>query len=577
MARKLSISTGAYSDKGRKKINQDFNALRQPKEPLRTEKGFAVALADGISTSSVSDQASKAAVNGFLEDYFSTPETWSVKKSAQCVLSAINSWLYSQNQRTPYRYNPDTGYVCTFSALVVKSSTAYIFHTGDNRIYRLNNNRLEALTREHRVAAPEGKHYLKHALGIDARLSFDYQSLKLEAGDTFLLVTDGIFESVTDEAMAGICREYAEDLNVAAQQIAEQAYLNGSEDNLTVQIVRIDDLPLKSAGETLQAYARLPFVPALQPGSCVDGLRMIRPLHVSGRSHVYLAKDEARDQPLVFKIPASEIHESDAALERFLLEEWIAKKINNTHVLRPYLSHRKRHYFYSLSEYVEGQTLAEWMQDNPKPSLAQVRNIIEQIAKGLQAFHRLEMIHQDLRPENILIDNEGTVKIIDFGSTWVAGLEELSLPVSREEVLGTVQYAAPEYFLGEYGTAQSDMFSLAVMTYQMLAGRLPYGNAVAKSKTRAAQRKLKYKSVLHEHSDIPVWVDLTLRKALQPDPFKRYDEITEFIADLRKPNPKFIHETRPPLLERNPVLFWQLVSGTLLMAVVYLAGLQLSA
>jgi serine/threonine protein phosphatase PrpC len=575
MARRLSITAGSYSDKGGKEVNQDYHAWAVPKEPLLTAKGIAVAIADGISTSSVSDQASKAAVNGFLEDYLSTPETWSVKKSVQCVLSAINSWLYSQNQRAPYRFNLDTGYVCTFSALVIKSSTAHIFHTGDSRVYRLSGHTMEALTREHRVAVSEGKHYLKHALGIDPYLEFDYQSLKLEVGDTFLLVTDGIFEYVSDSDMAGICTEYAEDLSKAAQKISEQAYLNDSKDNLTVQLIRIDDLPLKDAGETLQAYARLPFVPALQAGVSIDGFKMIRALNISGRSHVFLAKDQHRDRQLVFKIPASEIHESDEALERFLLEEWIAKKIDNLHVLRPYLSHRKREYFYSLTEYVEGQTLAQWMLDNPKPNLTQVRNIVEQIARGLQAFHRLEMIHQDLRPDNILIDTEGTVKIIDFGSTWVAGLEELSLPVSRADVLGTVQYVAPEYFIGEYGTAKSDMFSLAVMTYQMLAGRLPYGNAVSKAKTRAAQRKLKYKSVLHEDRDIPVWVDLALRKALQPDPLKRYDQITEFITDLEKPNPRFMHEIRPPLMERNPVLFWQLVSAALFMAVVYLTSLQI--
>jgi serine/threonine protein kinase len=96
------------------------------------------------------------------------------------------------------------------------------------------------------------------------------------------------------------------------------------------------------------------------------------------------------------------------------------------------------------------------MIDNPKPELAVVRGILEQIAKGLQAFHRLEMVYQDLKPDNIMIDTTGTVKIIDFGATRVAGIEEIASAVEQINLLGAALYAAPEYFLGEHGSARSD-------------------------------------------------------------------------------------------------------------------------
>jgi serine/threonine protein kinase len=79
---------------------------------------------------------------------------------------------------------------------------------------------------------------------------------------------------------------------------------------------------------------------------------------------------------------------------------------------------------YVATEFIDGQTLSQWMIDNPRPDLETVRGLVEQIAKGLRAFHRLEMLHQDLRPENIMIDKTGTAKIIDFGATRVAGLVE---------------------------------------------------------------------------------------------------------------------------------------------------------
>jgi len=202
--------------------------------------------------------------------------------------------------------------------------------------------------------------------------------------------------------------------------------------------------------------------------------------------------------------------------------------------------------------------------------LETVRGIVEQIAKGLLAFHRKEMLHQDLRPENIMIDNTGTIKIIDFGSTRVAGIMEISSEINRQNLLGTAQYSAPEYFLGENGTNASDIFSLGVITYQMLRGKLPYGAQVAQAKTKAAQNRLTYRSVLDDEREIPVWIDDVLKKAVHPNPYKRYQELSEFTTDLRRPNQDFLNRTRPPLLERNPALFWKSVSFLFLVIIVML-------
>jgi serine/threonine protein kinase len=208
------------------------------------------------------------------------------------------------------------------------------------------------------------------------------------------------------------------------------------------------------------------------------------------------------------------------------------------------------------------------MLDHPKPDVEIVRGIVEQIAKGLMAFHRMEMLHQDLRPENIMIDSTGTVKIIDFGSTRVAGVMEITTPIERNNLLGTAQYTAPEYFLGENGTPRSDMFSLGVITYQLLSGKLPYGAQVAKSRTVAAQRDLVYDSVLHDKREIPAWIDLVLKKAVHPNPAKRYEELSEFIYDLRHPSKAYLNQTRLPLIERYPVGFWKGVALLLALALV---------
>jgi serine/threonine protein kinase len=159
-----------------------------------------------------------------------------------------------------------------------------------------------------------------------------------------------------------------------------------------------------------------------------------------------------------------------------------------------------------------------------------------------------------------MIDKTGTVKIIDFGSTNVAGVMEATPSVDLNHILGTAQYTAPEYFLGESGSSCSDIFSLGVITYQMLSGRLPYGAQMARARTKSQQRKLKYHSALDNNREIPAWIDGALKKAVQPDPNKRYEELSEFIFDLRHPNDEFLKSSSAPLLERNPLLFWKCLS-----------------
>src|SRR5262249_9561582 len=159
---------------------------------------------------------------------------------------------------------------------------------------------------------------------------------------------------------------------------------------------------------------------------------------------------------------------------------------------------------------------------------------------------------QDIRPANIMIDKTGTVKIIDFGSTRIKGVVEAS-PSIDSDILGTVQYTAPENFVGESGTPASDIFSLGIIAYQMLTGRLPCGAEVAKVRTRSQQRKLRYISALDDLSEIPAWIDAVLKKAVHPDPLQRYSEPSEFVHELRNPNKAHLNPSPVPLIERNPL------------------------
>jgi serine/threonine protein kinase len=394
--------------------------------------------------------------------------------------------------------------------------------------------------------------------------------LRLERGDVFVFATDGVHEFASSRVMINAVKDHAGDLDTAARVIAREAFDRGSADNLTTLIVRVDALPDQSANEIHRQLTELPFPPALAARMQFDGFTILRELHSSSRSHLYLASYDESPQPVVIKTLSTELQGDDAHLEKFLMEDWVAQRISNAHVMKAAARGRRRNFLYTVSEFIEGQTLAQWLIDNPKPAVETVRGLIEQIANGLLAFHRLEMLHQDLRPQNVMIDATGTVKIIDFGATRVAGISEIDTPLARSELLGTMQYTAPEYFLGESGTPASDLFSLGVIAYQMLCGRLPFGTDVPKARTRAAQRQLKYRSVLDDDREIPAWIDEVLRKATHPDPARRYQELSEFVYDLRHPTESYLTRKRPPLLERNPAGFWKVISLVLAVTVVVL-------
>jgi eukaryotic-like serine/threonine-protein kinase len=274
------------------------------------------------------------------------------------------------------------------------------------------------------------------------------------------------------------------------------------------------------------------------------------------RSEIYLAEDIHSGEKVVIKAPSVNYSDNPEYISQFLHEEWAGKRIRNPHVIRTLQNSRKRQFLYTLTEFIEGRTLRQWINDEKSPKLSAVRDIIEQTARGLLALHRLEMIHQDLKPENIMMDAKGTVKIIDLGSTKIAGIEEISTPLAKDNLLGTLNYTAPEYHRGEPASHRSDIFSLGVICYEMLTGKLPFNRELEPQNLN----HIHYISARNFNREIPFWMDKALEKAVQINPQNRYAELSEFVYDLSHPNSAFMRENQAPLLERNPVAFWRTIA-----------------
>lgn len=567
---KLAVVFGGYSNAGIKEENQDAFTAFVPKGSELNAKGAVATIADGVSSASKAAQASQLAVTQFVHEYYATPQTWSTRKSAAKVITSLNQWLYSQGGIADQEHQ----WLTTFSSLILKSNTGYIFHVGDSRIARLRQQSIEVLTRDHNRRQGNQRMVLTRALGADSRLEVDCSTTDLQAGDVFMLTCDGVHEYLNHKALksllSGISTTPSDrELETLAKNIVEQALAAGSDDNVSCLLCVVNSVPNRKLDEIERDLMSKAIPPALAVGTKLDGYLVRKVLHASIRSHLYLVEHEDEKQKLVLKTPSANFQDDAIYLQGFKREAWVGEHINHANVMAIRSGKASSKFLYHVCEYIEGQTLSEWMHDNPAPSIAQVRDIIFQIISALRAFQRLELVHRDLKPDNVMIDAFGQVKLIDYGTVSVASLDENQETIGETVPQGSLNYIAPETLLHMQADYRSDMFSLGVICYEMLSGKLPFKPMTRAEVTFDSYQQWQYLSLKQQRKDIPLWLDLALERATAADPAQRFQAFSEFQAELSKPNHTAIDVyKKQPLLQRDPIKFWQLVSALLAIALL---------
>lgn len=558
---RIELGTGLFTSAGPKPRNEDCLGVHIPDATLLPTKGIVACIADGVSAASAGKEAAESAVIGFISDYYETPESWEVKTAGQRVLTALNRWLFSQGQG--FR-DAEKGCVTTFTAIVLKSQTAHVFHIGDSRLYRYRGGELEQITRDHASQVSADICYLTRALGLTASPRIDYHTFPLEAGDRYLLTTDGIHGELPRQDMEVIVRENA-DPQDCSDRLGAAAH--ASPDNRSCILLDVKSLPDGDKDDIFRQLTSLPIPPDLLPGQSIDGLHVERLISASKNSQLYLVSDmDDGNRSYVLKTPSVNFEDVPAYLERFALEEWIGLRTESPHLAKVIRRKRPRRFLYYVMESIDGMTLGRWSEKNPSPPVEQVVNMVGQIVEGVRALHRRDTLHQDLKPDNILLDQSGTVKIIDYGSCQVGGIAEITTPFERETSLGTLDFSAPEYRLGITAIKRSDLFSIAVICYHLLTGgHHPYGKAWDRAASQRDFHQLVYQPAASHNPMVPLWMDAVLRKALSIRAEDRYEVMSEFIHNLRYPDPAFMTAEPLPFAQKNPLLFWKL---TALVAIV---------
>ena len=564
----IEVSVGQSCLAGVKEKNDDCTGVQITDGETAVMKGVAAVVADGVSAASYGKEAAEMCVKGFLLDYFSTPDSWTVKRSGHKIIDSLNRWLYGQSHSA--LIDSENGYVSTMSTLILRSNIASIFHIGDTRITLIRDGVVEVLTRDHNSKMSADVTYLNRAMGLNLNPKVDYKEIGTEKNDVFLITSDGVHEHISDKDILESLEKA--DLDKSSQFLTENALKNGSKDNVTALFVRVDSLPEASHDELQKFLLERPFPPFLYPGHVIDGLEVEKVLHESSRSQLYRVRDQKTDETYAMKTPSVNFSDDAGYIERFGVEEWIGKRVRSSHLVKVLERSTKPRFLYYLMEEISGKNFQTLMNERGGKMLYhETVELIKGLVNGVRALHRNEVIHQDLKLDNVMLCSDGKVKVIDYGSCRVQSLETLDSRNSNDEILGTMEFSAPEYRLGEKGSRQSDLFSIAIITYKMLSGgKHPYncGGGWAKAKTPEDFRQLVYKPLSDTVPDIPLWADGALSRALLCDPAKRYEALSEFVRDFEVPSSRNVRHNQSVFVDLESPVCWKIISAILFVIVI---------
>lgn len=309
--------------------------------------------------------------------------------------------------------------------------------------------------------------------------------------------------------------------------------------------------------------------PVLQTGQRLDHFTITEVLHSGSRSHVYQAISDHDDVTYVLKVPSLHFAEDYLYLQGFIREGWVGEQLSHPAIMRIYPYSRTSRFLYHVCQKVEGITLRQWMQANPTPSLVEVQLLAEAIFKAVRVLQRQGIVHRDLKPENIMVTAENQVVIIDLGTVLADSFSDHAGVLRETAPVGDKKYLAPECWVGQRATVQSDLFSVAVMLYEMLSGHFPYASSPAHAGRVMPKSSQDYRALVHYRDDLPVWVDVVLAKACHPRIACRYDSLSECMDDFSHPSADVIaqaaaHPTRQPF----SLTFWKLSTLALFVMVL---------
>ncbi|GLH31361.1 MULTISPECIES: bifunctional protein-serine/threonine kinase/phosphatase [unclassified Pseudomonas] len=533
----LQLSFAQASATGPREENQDALRLVTPAPELAASKGYLFALADGVSQCADGGLAARASLQALAMDYYATPATWGVAQALDRLLSAQNRWLRAQGSQP---------LLTTLSALVLRGRRFTLAHVGDCRAYRWHDGRLQCLSEDHVWDQPGMQHVLKRALGLDQHLLVDYLDGELQPGECYLLLSDGVWASLGDQHIQAVLREQP-DLQLAADTLVASAHHNGSQDNASALLVRVERVGTANLGDTLVQLQQWPLPRELREGQAIDGWQIEARLAQSRQSLLYRVRD-SQGQPWLLKTLPAEREQEPGAAQALLLEEWFLRRVAGRHFPELHAASQRQHLYYVMREH-SGRTLAAQLAEQGPLPLAQWLEVARQLLQAVGVLHRRNLLHRDIKPDNLHLGEDGQLRLLDFGLAYCPGLSE----DPRHELPGTPSYIAPEAFDGQPPSPRQDLYAVGVTLYHLLTGHYPYGEVEAFQRPRFGQSV----NAARYRPDLPEWLQHNLQQAVATDPAQRFETAEQWLLLLERGDRQALNSHPRPLLEREPLKVWR--------------------
>lgn len=255
---------------------------------------------------------------------------------------------------------------------------------------------------------------------------------------------------------------------------------------------------------------------------------IVKSIGEGGMANVYLANDKILDRKVAVKVLRGDLSSDDRFIRRFQREALSVSNLSHPNIVEVYDVGEEDGQYYIVMEYIEGKTLKQLLKKRESLTLPEVIDIMTQLTDGISHAHESYIIHRDIKPQNIMIEDDGRIKITDFGIAMALNATQLT---QTNSVMGSVHYLPPEQASGKAATVKSDIYSLGILMYELLTGTVPFkgDNAV---EIALKHMKDKIPSIRKQDPSIPQSVENILLKAAAKNPRNRYDTAKEMHDDL---------------------------------------------
>jgi serine/threonine-protein kinase len=543
----MKLTYTELSSPGPRPVNEDCLGFweDQVADELLT-RGFIAALADGVGGHGDGEIASQLAVETALRTFREANSSATDKQLLWRIFNAANVIVYDAGMK---RGGSDR-MATTLTVSLFRRNEVAIGHVGDSRTYLVRQGQIRQLTSDHTYVAMQLKlrliskeeamasnlrTMLTRSIGQHPTIQVDYSRSVLQSRDILIQCTDGLHGYVTENELRDCVNRLPPP--EACGYLVRLAEKRGSEDNVSAQILRVDNVPRVGYYRgAIAYYAPLPTPVSrdLQVGQVLDErFEIADVISRTGMSSVFKAIDLKTGHPVALKVPLPNLEADPAFFSRFEREAEIGQALDHPGIIKIIPTDFQKSRPYLVMEYLEGQTLDQLMQRVRPLPVGDALRIVSRLCDAIAYLHEHKVVHRDLKPQNIMLCNDGSIRIMDFGIAKAAASRRITFG-AFSPTLGTPDYMAPEQVKGQRGDERTDIYSLGAILYEMVTGHLPFEGENAYMVMNARLVSDPIAPRVHNPNLGPEVEEIILH-AMARDPSDRYPSATAMKMDVDAP------------------------------------------